>query len=102
MSVSIDELRHIAALARLGLDDSRAAALADELNSILGHIEELGTADTSSVANDDAAGRGRMPLRADDLNPAPLARSREEFAPSMRDGFFIVPRLATHEDGVDE
>ena len=101
MSVSIDEVKHIAALARLGLDDSRVASLATELNSILGHIEELRTADTSSVANDEAAGRGEMPLRADELNPIALARAREEFAPSMRDGFFIVPRLATHEDGVE-
>ena len=102
MSVSSDDVRHIAALARLGLDESRLQALAHELSSILDHIEELATADTSSVVNDDAAGRGQMRLRADEVNPAPLQRSREEFAPSMRDGFFMVPRLATHEDGVEE
>jgi aspartyl-tRNA(Asn)/glutamyl-tRNA(Gln) amidotransferase subunit C len=102
MSVSIDEVRHIASLARLGLDNSRLESLASELNSILGHIEELQTADTSSVVNDDAAGRGEMPLREDNPDPVRLARSREEFAPSMRDGFFLVPRLATHEDGVGE
>jgi aspartyl-tRNA(Asn)/glutamyl-tRNA(Gln) amidotransferase subunit C len=102
MSVSLDEVRHIAALARLGLDESRLASLATELNSILGHIEELQTADTRSVEDDDAASRGRMPLRPDNLNPVILLRSREEFAPSMRDGFFLVPRLATHEDGESE
>jgi aspartyl-tRNA(Asn)/glutamyl-tRNA(Gln) amidotransferase subunit C len=102
MSVSIDEVRHIAALARLGLDESRLSSLAEELNSILGHIEVLRTADTSSVVNDDAAGRGRMPLRADIVEAPDLRRKREEFAPSMRDGFFIVPRLSTHEDGADE
>ncbi len=102
MSVSIDEVKHIAALARLGMDDSRLAALANELNSILDHIEVLRTADTSTVVNDDAAGRGELPLRADELNPVQLSRTREEFAPSMRDGFFIVPRLATHEDGEGE
>ena len=31
----------------------------------------------------------------------PLARAREEFAPEMRDGFLLVPRLATHEDASD-
>jgi aspartyl-tRNA(Asn)/glutamyl-tRNA(Gln) amidotransferase subunit C len=102
MSVSIDEVKHIAALARLNFDGSRLAALAGELNSILGHIEVLRTADTASVLNDDAAGRGAMLLRSDDLNPVPLQRGREEFAPSMRDGFLIVPRLATHEDGEGE
>jgi hypothetical protein len=38
-----------------------------------------------------------MRLRADDGAQYPLARQREEFAPSMRDGFFLVPRLSTHE-----
>jgi hypothetical protein len=28
----------------------------------------------------------------------PLATLPETFAPEMRDGFFVVPRLATHED----
>ena len=28
----------------------------------------------------------------------PLERPREAFAPQMRDGFFLVPRLSTHED----
>ena len=28
-----------------------------------------------------------------------LARAREDGAPKMRDGGFLVPRLATHDDG---
>ncbi|MFY7947926.1 MAG: hypothetical protein ACOVRP_01815, partial [Gemmatimonas sp.] len=28
--------------------------------------------------------------------PDPLTRPREAFAPSARDGFFLVPRLASH------
>jgi hypothetical protein len=28
----------------------------------------------------------------------PLARPRDAFAPEMREGFFLVPRLATHEE----
>jgi aspartyl-tRNA(Asn)/glutamyl-tRNA(Gln) amidotransferase subunit C len=102
MTVSADEVRRIASLARLRFDEARLASLAGELNSILGHIEVLQSADTSGVVNDDASGRGSMPLRVDGGEPLPLARPREEFAPSMRDGFFLVPRLATHEDGVQE
>ena len=32
-----------------------------------------------------------------DGTPIPLALPRESFAPEMRDGFFLVPRLETHE-----
>ncbi len=40
-----------------------------------------------------------MPLRADAGPPEPLARPPEAFAPSVRDGLLLVPRLATHETG---
>ena len=44
-------------------------------------------------------GAGGTRLRADDGDPYPLAREREALAPDMRDGFFVVPRLATHAAG---
>ena len=96
MAVSLDDVRHIAALARLGLADARARALTAEMNTILGHMDELSTVDTSSVAGADDGVAG-MPLRADAPPPDRLTRGPDGFAPSMRDGFFLVPRLATHE-----
>jgi aspartyl-tRNA(Asn)/glutamyl-tRNA(Gln) amidotransferase subunit C len=97
VAVTLDDVRHIASLARLGLDDRRAEALVAELNTILGHMDVLSQVDTSSV--DDAATHvDGLPLRADVGPQIPLERPREEFAPSMRDGFFLVPRLSTHEE----
>ncbi len=97
MAVSLDDVRHIAGLARLGLTDQRAHELVAELNTILGHMDVLSRVDTSQVAG-AGAGAG-MPLR-EDAGPAdPLDRRPEAFAPSVRDGFFLVPRLATHETG---
>jgi aspartyl-tRNA(Asn)/glutamyl-tRNA(Gln) amidotransferase subunit C len=98
MSVSIDDVRHIAALARLGIDDDRARAFAEELNSILVHMERLGRVDTRGVDDPAVDGVAGLPLRADEGPPAPLARAIGEFAPRTRDGFFLVPRLSTHED----
>jgi aspartyl-tRNA(Asn)/glutamyl-tRNA(Gln) amidotransferase subunit C len=98
MSVSIDEVRHVAALARLGLDESRLESLAASLSSILQHIEVLATADTSGVADDEVSARGAMQLRLDGGAPLPMLRALEDFAPQMREGFLIVPRLATHEE----
>ena len=101
MAVSLDDVRHIASLARLAIDGARLPALAGELNSILAHMDALQRVDVSGVPADLAAGAASMPLRADGGQQLPLARPREAFAPAMRDGFFLVPRLATHED-VDE
>ena len=39
MAVTIDDVRHIATLARLGLTDARAAAIVAELNTIIGHMD---------------------------------------------------------------
>lgn len=98
MAVTIDDVRHIALLARLGLDDSRAAALVQELNGILGHMEVLSRVNTDGVAEVSGIGASGMPLRPDHGPGVLLKRSPEGFAPMMREGFFLVPRLATHEN----
>jgi len=98
MAVTLDDVRHIASLARLTVDDARLSTLVGELNGILAHMEELQKVDVTGVPVDLAAGLTAMPLRGDDGQQYPLARPREAFAPDRRDGFFLVPRLATHED----
>jgi aspartyl-tRNA(Asn)/glutamyl-tRNA(Gln) amidotransferase subunit C len=98
VSVTIDDVRHIAALARLGLTDARAHALVTELNTILTHMEVLGKVDTDGMPAVSGVGAAGLPLRPDDGPALGLARARDEFAPRMRDGFFLVPRLSTHED----
>src|SRR6185503_646857 len=49
VSVTIDDVRHIATLARLGLSDDRAQALVAELNTILQHMDVLQKVDTSGL-----------------------------------------------------
>ncbi|MDE3053793.1 MAG: Asp-tRNA(Asn)/Glu-tRNA(Gln) amidotransferase subunit GatC [Gemmatimonadota bacterium] len=97
MAVSLDDVRHIAALARLGLTDAHARALTAQMNGILGHMEVLSRVDTSSLPADETV--PGMPLRADAGPPDGLARRPDGFAPATRDGFLLVPRLATHETG---
>lgn len=98
MSVTEDEVRHVATLARLGLDETRIPTIAAELNGILAHMEVLSKVDTSIVGPVTGVGTAGTPLRVDGGNQIPLARPREAFAPAMRDGLLLVPRLATHED----
>jgi aspartyl-tRNA(Asn)/glutamyl-tRNA(Gln) amidotransferase subunit C len=97
VAVTIDDVRHIATLARLGLTDARAAAIVAELNTILGHMDELAKVDTAGVEEAIGVGAEGLPVRTDKGPPFPLARSLDAFAPSVRDGFLLVPRLSTHE-----
>jgi aspartyl-tRNA(Asn)/glutamyl-tRNA(Gln) amidotransferase subunit C len=97
VAVTIDDVRHIAALARLGLTAERSAALVDEMNTILGHMDVLSKVDTGGVQEAIGVGAQGLPVRPDGGMPVPLARSLDAFAPAVRDGFLLVPRLATHE-----
>ena len=97
MAVTIDDVRHIATLARLGLTDERAGQLVQELNTILGHMDALAKVNTDGVTEAIAAGAAGLPPREDSGPPIPLARSLDAFAPALRDGFLLVPRLSTHE-----
>jgi aspartyl-tRNA(Asn)/glutamyl-tRNA(Gln) amidotransferase subunit C len=101
MAVTREDLLHVASLARLALDETSVPRLVSELNGILEHMEVLQKVDTSGVTPAEGVGDAGMPLRADGGPPYPLAHSRETFAPAMRDGFFLVPRLSTHEDATE-
>lgn len=94
MSVTPEDVRHVARLARVGLNDARIPALVSELNGILGHMDVLQRVDITNVP--EAASGTASPLRDDALPADTLQRSREAFAPASREGFFLVPRLSTH------
>ena len=98
MPVTPEDVRHIAELARLGVDAERVPQLVAELNGILSHMDVLSQVDTGDVDPALGVGAGGMPLRAADGAQYPLLRDRAEIAPAMRDGFFLVPRLASHVD----
>lgn len=99
MAVSESDVLHVAALARLAIEPARLPSLVRELNGILEHMEELERVETRSEMRDVRTETTATPMRSDDrATSVSLERPRETFAPLMRDGFFLVPRLATHED----
>jgi aspartyl-tRNA(Asn)/glutamyl-tRNA(Gln) amidotransferase subunit C len=104
VSVTPDDVRHVAQLARLGLKEGQLPALVAELNGILQHMQVL--SDVKLDAELDAregsidptryAGSAGMPLRDDIANVSPLSGAEALNAPALREGFFLVPRLSTH------
>lgn len=94
--VNENDVRHVAALARLAVDEARLPSLVAELNRILEHMEVLGKVSGGERAASPEA-EYAMPLREDTGPPIPLAVPFGRIAPSTREGFILVPRLATHE-----
>lgn len=103
MAVTEDDVRHVAELARLGVDPARLESLVAQLNGILEHMDVLSKVDTSAIESATLMSLpvDSTPLRSDSSGPLKMTSPKESFAPSMKDGFFIVPRLATHEDATD-
>jgi aspartyl-tRNA(Asn)/glutamyl-tRNA(Gln) amidotransferase subunit C len=97
MAVNESDVRHIAGLARLGLEADRVPALVAELNTILSHMDALSKVKTDGAQEAIGVGDGGMPLRDDAGPPLSLVRDMSSFAPAVKDGFLIVPRLSTHE-----
>ncbi len=104
MAVTEEDVRRIAELARLGLDEARIQPLVNELNAILGHMAVLQTVDTERAGVPHGGIVGIMPLRVDEGPQYPMSRSLDELAPATREGFLLVPRLSTHEhlEGSDD
>ena len=98
MAVTEADVRKIADLARLSLDDAELAVITAQLNGILSHMDVLERVDTSSVEPIAGIGADGMPLRGDAVAPDPMTVTAPMLAPDSRDGFILVPRLATHEE----
>ncbi len=101
MAVTHDDVRHVAELARLGVDEERLDHLVAELNGILAHMDALAQVDTKAIEMAPFAPTTSTPVRADSSGPLRMLAPLSSFAPAVKDGFIIVPRLESHDDSAD-
>ena len=88
--LSLDEVRHIAALVRLGMTDDELHKFRRELSSILAHFDVLARIDTDGV-EPTATGADLLNVTAPDrprpsLDPADVLAN----APHRQDDYFRV------------
>ncbi len=93
MSVSKEDVRRIARLARIAVDDSRLEGLAGELNSILHWVEQLGEVDVEGVEPMTSAVDARLELREDAVTAGDDRDGVLANAPKSEEGFFVVPKV---------
>lgn len=91
-AVSAQDVKKIARLSRLHVEADRLQPLADELNGILGWIEQLGEVDVQGVAPMTSAVAMAAPMRADEVTDGGKRSDILANAPKSEDGFFVVPR----------
>jgi aspartyl-tRNA(Asn)/glutamyl-tRNA(Gln) amidotransferase subunit C len=93
MSVSREEVRHIAELARLQFSDEEEEKMADELSSILDYVDKLDELDTSGVPPMSHVLDVANVERPDDV-AARIDRDQAlENAPDTDGRYFRVPKV---------
>jgi aspartyl-tRNA(Asn)/glutamyl-tRNA(Gln) amidotransferase subunit C len=93
MSVSTEQVRHIAKLARIAMSDEEIERLAPELNNILGWVEQLGEVDTDGVEPLTAVIDQKLRLRDDVVTEGNIRDDILANAPEAQHGFFAVPKV---------
>ena len=93
MSVSADQVRHIAKLARIAMSDAELDRLVPELNAIIGWVEQLSEVDTEGVEPLTAVIDQKLRLRADVVDDGNCRDAVLANAPDAQHGFFAVPKV---------
>ena len=93
MSVTPEQARHIANLARIAMSDEELDRLVPELNNILGWVEQLGEVDTAGVEPLATVIEQKLRLRDDAVTDGDKRDAILANAPEAEHGFFAVPKV---------
>jgi aspartyl-tRNA(Asn)/glutamyl-tRNA(Gln) amidotransferase subunit C len=93
MSVSSEQVRHIAKLARIAMSDDEIERLVPELNNILGWVEQLGEVNTDRIEPLTAVIDQKLRLRDDKVTDGNCREEVLANAPGAEHGFFAVPKV---------
>ncbi len=100
MRLTLEDVEHVAALARLGLDESEKERLREQLSSILGHIGTLEELDTSAIPPTAQVVDLTNVWRDDETRSSLLRDAVLANAPRRAEGYFVVHAiLAGTDDG---
>lgn len=97
MSLSPDEVRHVAGLARLALTEDEVAALAPQLSAILDHVKQVGEVAADEVPASTHPFPLHNVLRPDERRPSLPREDVLAGAPQVEQDRFAVPRIVAEE-----
>ena len=93
MSLESDDVRRIAILARINVPAEELEPLAEEMNGIIGWIEQLSEVDTEGVEPMTSVTEMIMKQREDKISDAGYAERVVKNAPDRINDFFTVPKV---------
>ena len=97
MSLTPDQLKRIAQLARIDVPPGEMPFVAERLNRVLGLIDQLQSVDTRGIEPMshalDAQLSVQQRLRPDEVTEADLHEAYQRGAPAVEQGLYLVPKV---------
>ena len=93
MPVTIKDVEHVAALARLRFSEEEKIKLMDQLNEILAYVEQLNWLDTNNVEPLSQVIELSNVFREDNRRPSLSRDEALQNAPARTEKFFKVPKV---------
>lgn len=91
--ITLEQVRHVALLARLELSPQDEERLRADMDEMLAYVDKLNELDTKNVAPTTQVGEAGMPMRDDEVTNQPAADAMLANAPARERGFFKVPKI---------
>ena len=99
VSLSREQVRHVALLARLGLNEGEEDYYAEQLSRILEHVERIAELDTEKIPPTASVLPLRNVMREDEPGACLSQEKALQNAPEAEDGFFVVNAIQEADPG---
>lgn len=93
MAITIEEVKHLAKLAKLRFDEEDLPKIAKELDAIVGYMEQLNELDVAEVPATSHVLDLYNVFRADKIAQENTAQEILQNAPAQKKGYFSVPKV---------
>ena len=93
MSIDKSQVKKVAKLSRISLDDSKLESLSKDLVSILNFVDQLNKLDTSKVIPLSSVLDKTLVPRNDKINDGEKKNEILKNSPNKNEDFFIVPKV---------
>jgi aspartyl-tRNA(Asn)/glutamyl-tRNA(Gln) amidotransferase subunit C len=91
--ITLEQVRHVALLARLELSPQDENRLRTDMDEMLAYVDKLNELDTKNVAPTTQVGEAGTPMRDDEVTNRPDADAILANAPSRDRNYFKVPKI---------
>jgi aspartyl-tRNA(Asn)/glutamyl-tRNA(Gln) amidotransferase subunit C len=93
MSLSDDQVRRLARLARIAIRPDESAAVVDRLNRVLGLVDEMRRVDIAGIEPMAHPLDAQQRLRPDSVTEPERRELYQSVAPAVDGGLYLVPKV---------